>query len=151
VNKYSEHSQIQLSTCHPDLKKLFYRVLLYRDHSILEGHRTKEDQDIAFALGHSKVEWPNSKHNTSPSIAVDVQPYPAPEGPRAMWEWMNWIGFVQGVAAELKIKIRNGADWDRDLDLDDTSFVDAYHFELVEPAPLPSVEVEEGEPDRAED
>jgi peptidoglycan L-alanyl-D-glutamate endopeptidase CwlK len=142
MNRYSERSQIQLSTCHPDLKRLFYRVLTYRDHTILCGHRTEEEQDRAYVEGNSKLPWPESKHNTHPSIAVDVQPYPAPTGTRAMWEWLEFIGFVKGVAAELKIRVRNGADWDSDLDLDDTSFVDACHWELVEPAPLPSVEPE---------
>lgn len=135
--KYSDFSLENLASVHPELKKLFYRVLLHRDHRILCGHRGEEDQNRAYNTGKSTLSWPNSKHNTFPSIAIDVEPYPPPTGARAMWEWANWVGFVQAIAAELGIKVKNGMDWDQDLDLDDTSFVDAYHFELVE---LPSID-----------
>ena len=141
--KYSESSLNKLGSIHPELKRLFYRVLLYRDHSIRDGHRTEQWQEAAFASGASKVHWPNSKHNTFPSIAVDVAPYHVPHGRYELHEWYEWTGFVKGIAAELGIKVRNGGDWDHDYNFDDQDFMDLYHWELLEPPPLPSVEVEE--------
>jgi hypothetical protein len=43
----------------------------------------------------------------------------------------NFIGYVQGIADELGIKIRSGADWDMDNNFHDQSFMDLPHFELV--------------------
>ena len=42
------------------------------------------------------------------------------------------VGFVEGVAAALGIKIRSGADWDMDRNVSDQSFIDLPHIELVE-------------------
>jgi hypothetical protein len=44
----------------------------------------------------------------------------------------NFVGYVQGIADQLGIKIRSGADWDMDGDFGDQSFIDAAHFELVD-------------------
>ena len=71
-------------------------------------------------------------------MAVDVAPYPI--------EWKNtkrfyhFAGFVKGAFRELQNsgeisknwKLRWGGDWDSDNDLDDQSFMDLVHFELVE-------------------
>jgi len=46
------------------------------DCTVLVGHRGKAEQDAAFADGKSKLRWPKSKHNLTPSLAVDVVPYP---------------------------------------------------------------------------
>ena len=74
MNKFSERSKERLNTCHRDLKTLFNHVILERDCTIVCGQRNKTDQDKAFTDGNSKVQWPNSKHNRIPSLAVDVAP-----------------------------------------------------------------------------
>jgi peptidoglycan L-alanyl-D-glutamate endopeptidase CwlK len=69
----------------------------------------------------------NSKHLTG--NAVDLAPYPI--------DWKNtkrfyhFAGIVLGVATEMGIRIRWGGDWDMDDDLDDQSFMDLVHFEIV--------------------
>jgi peptidoglycan L-alanyl-D-glutamate endopeptidase CwlK len=131
MKKYSERSKTQLATCHPELQRLFYKVLAYDyDHTILEGHRGQEAQDEAFRTGHSKLQFPYSRHNAEPSMAVDCAPYPID------WSdvdrFYHFAGFVLGVAASLNIKVRWGGDWDMDMNLKDQTFFDLPHFELME-------------------
>ncbi len=131
VSRFGRLSLAQLDTCHPDLQRLFYRVVEKYDCSVLVGNRSHADQDKAFNAvpQRSKVKWPNGKHNSLPSSAVDVAPYPV--------DWSNtkrfyhFAGYVQGIANELGIKIRWGGDWDSDYDLDDQKFMDLVHFELI--------------------
>jgi peptidoglycan L-alanyl-D-glutamate endopeptidase CwlK len=131
---FSERSRVKLSTCHPSLKRLFERVIERRDCAIICGHRGEAEQNDAVETGHSKLKFPFSKHNSFPSTAVDVMPYHWGQ-PHIRWEdtesTYNFIGYVQGIADELNIKIRNGSDWDDDHDFHDQSFMDLPHFELV--------------------
>lgn len=130
-------SNAKLDTCHPDLQRLIRAVAERVNFTILCGHRTKEDQDTAVVEGKSKTAWPNSKHNTSPSQAVDIWPYV----PEAGLDWKDipagarLMGYVNAVADEMGIKIRLGMDWDMDWhsagkDLGE-NFYDGPHVELV--------------------
>ena len=127
--RFSETSLRRLNTCDPRLQVLFEDVVRYYDCSILEGHRGKADQDKAVAEGKSKTPWPRSKHNALPSMAVDAAPYPI--------EWTDlkrfyhFAGFVLGMAASMGLKLRWGGDWDGDRDLNDQSFNDLPHFEIM--------------------
>lgn len=127
--KYSRKSKERLSTCHEDLQKIFNEVIKHWDCTILEGHRTKETQDEYFRTGRSKLEWPNSKHNSKPSLAVDVAPWPIDWNDRE--RFIHFAGFVKGVANGMGIEIRCGADWNGDGRFTE-SFFDAPHFELVQ-------------------
>ena len=132
--KFSEASKQKLETCDPELQILFNYVIRFFDCTVICGERGKEAQNKAFAEGFSTVQYPHSKHNKSPSRAVDVVPYPV--------EWMNtdrmryFIGFVKGLAKILKEyglmekEIITGIDWDNDTDLSDTRFKDFPHFEI---------------------
>lgn len=119
---FSDISKERLSTCHPDLQLLFNDVIQGWDCSILVGHRCEEDQNKACAEGKSHTPWPTSKHNSQPSMAVDVAPYPI--------DWSNidrfrdFANYVQSRADALGIKIRWGGTFSRLSDLD--------HFELIE-------------------
>ena len=132
--QFSTHSKSRLATCHLDLQRLFNKVIERRDCSVLSGHRGEAEQNELLRKGFSRLAYPHSKHNTTPSIAVDVMPYHDCE-PHIRYNDVeacyNFIGYVQGIADTLGIKIRSGADWDIDLDFDDQSFVDVAHFELV--------------------
>ncbi|MFK5892320.1 MAG: M15 family peptidase [Pseudomonadota bacterium] len=127
---FGKSSASRLATCHPNLQELFNEVIKNYDCSILQGTRSKEEQDEYFRTGKSKVQYPNSKHNHSPSLAVDVVPYPI--------DWNDWnrfyhfTGYVKGVADKLGIDIRSGIDWDSDNDFSDQSWIDAPHFEVKE-------------------
>lgn len=127
--KLGKASIDRLSTCHSDLRLLFGEVAKHYDLTIVCGHRTKEDQDEAFRTGKSKLKWPNGKHNQMPSLAVDAVPFPIDWNDKM--RFYHFIGYVRGVAAQLGIKIRCGADWDGDFDFKDQNFHDLPHFELI--------------------
>ena len=131
---FSEFSLSHLSTCHPELQILFHEVIKVMDCRVLCGHRTKEAQDAAYPK-YSKVKWPDSKHNTSPSMAVDVVPYPVD------WAGTNRMYYFGGRVVEIARRLKDenkiihevrwGGDWDRDTEVDDQRFIDLPHFELV--------------------
>ena len=120
---------MQLGSCHSDLQRLFNEVIKHYDCTILEGHRTEDRQNELYENGKSKVKFPNSKHNSFPSMAVDVVPYPID------WDdtrrFYMFVGIVRGIASQLGINIRCGADWDGDLEVKDQNFHDLPHFELI--------------------
>jgi peptidoglycan L-alanyl-D-glutamate endopeptidase CwlK len=133
-----------LATCHVDLQVLFNEVIKVIDCTIVEGHRGKEDQEKDFAEGKSKAHFGQSKHNISPSMAVDVMKY-YKDPPHLHWEDLNdmelFAKFVLGVAEQLKVnglmtyRVRWGGDWNMNgirVDRDpDEHFIDGPHFELV--------------------
>jgi peptidoglycan L-alanyl-D-glutamate endopeptidase CwlK len=110
-----ESSTKALDTAHPKLqrlmrevdKRLSKRKLL--DLHISCGHRGQADQEKAFREGNSDKHWPDSRHNTLPSTAVDVEPYPQ------MWSdpelLMFLIGYIQAVADDMGIEVEVGALW----------------------------------------
>jgi len=129
ANKFSDISLERLNTAEPELVELFHHVLQVHDCSILEGFRDAKTQNEYFAEGKSKVQYPDSKHNTYPSRAVDVAPYPIDWADTKRFYY--FAGIVKGVAAGLDLDIRYGGDWDSDNDLNDQTFQDLVHFELV--------------------
>lgn len=128
MNKFSKRSADKLATCHDDLQMVMNEVIKHIDITILQGIRSKEEQDEFFRTGKSKVQWPNSKHNSTPSMAVDVAPYPIDWNDKRRFDYL--AGFVKGVASQMGIEIRHGGDWDSDNDFNDQTFHDLPHFEL---------------------
>lgn len=126
----SKTSKARLATCDIRLQKIVEEAIKITDFSVLCGHRGKEEQDLAYARGFSKVKYPNSKHNGLPSKAVDLAPWPI--------NWNNIDRFIKladiilKIAKQKKIKIRWGADWNRNGEWRDEKFRDWPHFELDE-------------------
>ena len=137
MNRFSTTSKVRLATCHRDLQTLFNHIILERDCTIVCGYRNEEDQNKAFEEGKSKKRYPNSKHNTTPSLAVDVAPYEKSGIDWGKLQSAEFSGYVKGVADQLfrigvmKHRIRTGADWNCDYNIDDTTFWDAHHFEIM--------------------
>lgn len=125
---FSDDSLAKLGTCHADLYDLFIHVVRGFDCTIVCGHRGKEDQNKAFDTGMTKVRWPNGKHNSRPSKAVDVIPYPLDWEDRERMHY--FAGYVKAKADGMGIKIRWGGDWDGDTEVSDNRFDDLVHFEL---------------------
>jgi len=125
---FGGRSRKNLDEAHPDLIRLFEEVVKHIDCSVIEGHRPQSEQDAAFHSGKSKVQWPNSKHNSSPSNAVDVVPYPVDWNDTDRFRY--FAGMVKGIASQMGLDIRWGGDWDSDNDFKDQSFNDLPHFEL---------------------
>jgi peptidoglycan L-alanyl-D-glutamate endopeptidase CwlK len=127
--KFGRTSKKRLVTCKEDLQILFNEVVKHFDCSVLVGYRGRNEQDTAYESGHSKVKWPNGKHNSNPSLAVDVAPYPIDWDDRERFIYFG--GFVKGCAYQLGLPLRWGGDWDNDSQLSDNKFDDLVHFELV--------------------
>lgn len=127
---FSGKSLAHLRTLDGRLQSILNEVIKYYDFTILCGHRGKQEQDSVYAAGKSKVRWPNSKHNSLPSKAVDIAPYPI--------DWTDEVrfarlmGHVERVAYEQGIKIRLGLDFSGDGRSNDERFLDFPHVELVE-------------------
>lgn len=85
--KFGVRSKTNLSQCHIDLQVLFNDVIQYVDCSVICGSRGEKDQNEAFAKGFSKLKYPKSKHNKTPSQAADVVPYPI--------DWQNKQRFIE--------------------------------------------------------
>jgi hypothetical protein len=125
---FGEKSKAQLETCDIQLQMLFNEVIKYVDCTILEGHRGEEAQNKAFREGKSRKKFPEGKHNSKPSKAVDVMMYPI--------DWKDtqrqilFAGFVLGMAAKMGIKLTWGGDWDGDFNMKEHSLFDVPHFEL---------------------
>ena len=128
--RFSDNSLRQLNTCHRDLVRLMWEVANHIDITIIEGHRSNERQDSLFRQGSSKLRGGQSKHNSDPSMAVDVAPYPIDWQDRE--RFLIFGGFVLGMAAKMGIPLRWGGDWDGDGYTTDQNFHDMVHFELVD-------------------
>ena len=131
---FSKSSKRHLAQCHPDLITLFNVVIKTFDCKVICGRRGKTAQNNAFINGFSKVKYPNSKHNSDPSMAADVIPYPIDWEDLARMKF--FAGYVLGVAQRLLVEglithqVISGLDWDADTELKDTTFKDHPHFQL---------------------
>ncbi|AUR88817.1 hedgehog signaling/DD-peptidase zinc-binding domain protein [Vibrio phage 1.118.B._10N.261.49.F6] len=127
--RYGKTSKARLAMCHPEIQRLFNSLINDYDVSIICGHRTEAEQNAAVTKGASKTKYPNSKHNSLPSLGVDAALYPI--------DWNDvgrhymFVGIVRERARELGIPIRCGADWDSDFATNDQTFNDLVHFEYA--------------------
>jgi peptidoglycan LD-endopeptidase CwlK len=134
--QFSLSSAQKLSTCHSDLQIICKRLIERYDFSVICGYRDEQAQNKAYNEGNSKLRYPDSKHNTSPSLAVDLAPYEKTGIDWSKLQSAYFAGQVVALAEELfaqgimKHKIRCGIDFDMDNDIDDSKFFDAGHFEL---------------------
>ncbi len=125
---FSEASRSKLYTCESRLIAVFTSVVRSFDCTVLCGYRTKTEQNEAFRLGFSKLKFPFSKHNTNPSCAIDVAPYPIDWNDLSRFYF--FAGFVKGISANLGFSLRWGGDWDGDTQVKDQTFNDLVHYEL---------------------
>ena len=131
---FSSQSQDRLDSCHTDLIVLFETVVKNFDCSVICGFRPEADQMDAYLTGNSQTKWPDSRHNTLPSMAVDVAPYPVDCNDRE--RFTLFAGYVLGVAATLRTHgvishgVRWGGDWNSNSHVSDNNFDDLVHFEL---------------------
>lgn len=128
--KFGNRSTKELSTVHPKLQEILNEAIKYFDFSIIQGHRGKVEQNGLLAAGKSKLEYPKSKHNQVPSLAVDIVPYPV--------DWKDTrrfsvlAGIMYTIAWQRGVKIRWGGNWSRDLVIGfrKNGFDDLPHFEI---------------------
>lgn len=128
--RFGTRSKSRLHTCDSRLIELFNKVVKEFDCTVIEGHRGKDAQNKAYNKGNSKLKFPHGKHNKSPSVAVDVAPYPIDWKDRDRFHYFG--GYVLGIAKSLGLNIRWGGDWDQDTQTKDNKFDDLVHFEIKE-------------------
>ena len=128
--KFGKSSRERLATCDEKLQDVFNEVIKHVDCSVLEGHRDERKQDKYFEEGKTKVRYPMGRHNSKPSRAVDVVPYPVDWKDRERFHL--FAGFVLGMARRMGISLRWGGDWNMNFEVDDNKFDDFPHFELVD-------------------
>ena len=126
---FSKQSESHLITCDENLQRLMRTVIQIFDISIIRGYRDEETQNEAYRQGFSTKQYPHSKHNVNPSLAIDIAPYPIDWKDNERFYYL--AGFVGMAAYLLNIPIRWGGDWDRDYDLHDQTLYDFGHFELM--------------------
>ena len=137
MNKWSKRSKKNLAECHRDLVILADVVLQIHDCSLICGFRDKLEQDEAFYLGNSKIQWPNSKHNSSPSMAMDLAPYIKGQSYWDREQTLYFAGIVVSTAyilyeqGHMEHKLKWGGDWDSDNNFKEHKFYDGVHFELI--------------------
>ena len=113
-----------LSTCTRDIQTIFMEVVKNYDCSVIEGHRTAERQNEHWQKGRkdgvivekSKVVtykdgYENkSKHQSHPSIAIDVVPYPE------LWSDKDKLIELKGVVKYVQAKLLSEGKITKTLD-----------------------------------
>ena len=125
---FSKASIDRLETCHPLLQEVCNEAIKDYDFMVVYGHREEADQNEAYATGRSKLKWPNSKHNSTPSIAVDLAPVKYVDGKATIpWndipEFRRMAMHIMNVANNKGISLEWGGSW--------VSFKDYPHFQLT--------------------
>jgi len=123
---FGKASKSKLETCHPDLQKVMNEAIKYFDFTVLYGTRTVAEQQKLFKVGRKKNPdgtWKvigktvtnldgvnkKSKHNYTPSKAIDIAPYPIDWDDIDSFKEMAQV--VKNCAINLGIKITYGGDW----------------------------------------
>ena len=114
---FSKSSLERLAACHKDLITLMTTAIKTSsiDFSIICGYRGEAEQNKHYENGTSKVKFPHGKHNSLPSLAVDIQPYPytkADQYDNTHAKFRKLSEHIKKIAKELGIGVINGGlDW----------------------------------------
>ena len=133
---FSKSSLAKLELAHKDLQKILKQAILEMDFTIVCSVRTKEEQFKLFQQGRTLKdgEWvktgttvtnidginKKSMHNYTPSLAVDLAPWPINWEDETRFNKLAQI--IKRIASDNNIEISWGGDW--------KSFKDLPHFEL---------------------
>ncbi len=123
--KFGKQSLDRLATCDERIQKVMNEAIKHIDFTILYGYRTPAEQFELFKQGRTLVgkEWKvtgktvtnldgktkMSNHNSNPSKAIDIAPYPI--------DWNNIQRFldmakvVKEAAKTVGVEITYGGDW----------------------------------------
>ena len=125
---FSKTSEKRLQTCHPDIVAVCRELIKQYDFAVLCGHRTKAEQNKAFENGNSRLIYPQSAHNKTPSHAVDIVPYPIDWGNlmrfREMWHRFDALANLMRECGEIESEFEWGGEWN--------SLKDYPHIEIKE-------------------
>lgn len=118
--RFSPQSLTAYDTLHPDLQRVCDAAIRVTDFSILCGHRDEVAQELAYLRGASKLHWPHSRHNTSPSSAMDLVPYPLDWDDSRSFHAL--AGVILTIAEQLGVGLVWGGNW---------AMKDLPHYELA--------------------
>jgi len=118
---FGRTSRQRLATCDERLQRVLTEAIAITDFAVLCGYRDEAAQQEAYDSGHSRLRFPQSRHNIQPSRAVDVAPYPIDWEDRERFCFL--AGVILGIAHSQGIQIAWGGEW--------TTFPDLPHFELA--------------------
>ncbi len=121
MSDFSELSLKKLATCAPELQTLAHAVARYIEFCVITGHREEDEQNHDFAIGASKLKWPDSRHNSKPAEAFDIAPLPVNWDDVSRFRELARLMFQE--AAKLGVDIEWGGHW--------KSFPDLSHFQLA--------------------
>jgi len=121
---FGRRSKERLATVDPKLRSVLEVAIQIVDFTILCGYRGEEEQEKAFRLGHSKARFGQSRHNSRPSQAVDIAPYPID------WDDTERFALLAGVikAVAFGMGLEDEIVWGGDFE----SLKDMPHFEIKE-------------------
>ncbi len=134
--KFGKTSLQRLSTCHPDIQKVMNEAIKHYDFTILCGIRSAEEQFSLFKQGRKLVngKWTKvgstvtnidginklSKHNHSPSLAIDIAPFPIDWNDIARFKELSKV--VKQAMVTVGVTLQWGGEW--------VKFVDYPHYEI---------------------
>ena len=142
---FSKSSMGRLRSCERDIQTILLEAIKHYDFSVLSGMRTPEEQFELYKKGRKQrgQDWTineankvvtfqdgtikKSKHNSDPSKAVDIAPYPID------WENINRFYQLNGIIVSVQSRllaeglIQKGVDWGGELW---DNFKDYPHYQL---------------------
>lgn len=122
--------------CEPDIESIKTNIVVATPRQLVQI-------DEITPLGKSKaidcIPWPVDWRFENDILKTVIPPKPAVshykvvdmEVVHNIERWAMFIGVVKGIASQMGIKIRCGADWDGDNNMSDQKFDDWAHFELA--------------------
>ena len=139
--KFGPKSKGVYDTLHPELQAVLDETIKHVDFSLIQGHRSNEEQAELYAIGRTvdvdrspvtNTAPGESAHNAEPSDAFDFIPYPF-NGWDDEAGFAHVAGIMRGIGEVMGVNVRWGGDWDRDGQLvsrdPDESFNDLPHIE----------------------
>lgn len=117
---FSQASMEKLAECDERLRLVAHSAIRTFDFKVLVGYRGEADQEEAFRNGASNAHFGQSAHNTQPSRAFDLAPFPIDF--RDMPRYCRLGAAIFHAAQILGVKIFWGASISRPFD--------PGHFEL---------------------
>jgi len=112
---YGRRSLENLSQCHPDLKIVLVDLIQLMDVSIIKATRGEDEQMLAYNTidknGNrlSNAKYGESAHNSTPSFAADLVPWPLDWSAHERFAYM--AGMLRGIGHARGIELTVGLDW----------------------------------------
>ncbi len=138
---FGPRSQGHIDQLHSDLQLLLQVCIRVSpiDFGLTDSYRDRVIQNAAFENGSSKVQWPDSKHNTRPASAFHADPAPIKypsnmsnekDAQKAYARYHVLATVIRYEAKRLNIPLRWGGDWNGSWDTFRNKFDDLAHWEL---------------------